>query len=338
MTRLHRSSLLAIVFSLLVGAGALSAQTAAPPKQDVIAEVRALIGKSDFAAAEQTVRAFAKDKGWTPEALEAISWMARGNLAAKRLDEANRFAYETERLSLAALEKRQFDAEPRLPIALGASLEVQAQVLAQQGQRGEGVRLLERNVTEFGKTSIRARLLKNINLLSLEGKPAPAYQTAEWIGEKPPTLAQLKGKPVILFFWAHWCPDCKGMAATLAELQAAYRDSGLTIVAPTQRYGYVAKRAPAEAPAEMTYIGEVLKEFYGNVQMTRAGQRRLVCQLRIEHHADHRHRRSRRRRAALSPRPDDEGRARADHPVSREAIDERPPVGRLRLPASTTSE
>jgi thiol-disulfide isomerase/thioredoxin len=268
MTTVQRSTLLAVVLGVSLGAAALIAQSAAPPKQDVIAEVRALIAKSDFAAAEQTVRAFAKDKGWTPEALEAISWMARGNLAAKRLDEANRFAYETERLATAALEKRQFDAEPRLPIAMGASLEVQAQVLAQQGQRGEGVRLLERNLTAFGKTSIRARLLKNINLLSLEGQPAPAYQTTEWIGQKPPTLAELKGKPVILFFWAHWCPDCKGMAATLAELQATYRDAGLTIVAPTQRYGYVAKRAPAEVPAEMTYIGDVLKEFYGNVQMT----------------------------------------------------------------------
>ena len=268
MTRLQRISVLALVFCMSLSTAVLHAQAPAAQKQDIVAEVRALIAKSDFAAAEQSVRAYAKDKGWTPEALEAISWMARGNLAANRLDEANRFAYETERLANAALEKRQFDAEPRLPIALGASLEVQALVLSQQGQRGEGVRLLERNLTEFGKTSIRARLLKNINLLSLEGRPAPAYQTAEWIGEKPPTLAQLKGKPVILFFWAHWCPDCKGMAATLAELQTTYRDSGLTIVAPTQRYGYVAKRAAAEVPAEMTYIGEVLKEFYGNVKMS----------------------------------------------------------------------
>jgi len=261
------SDLLVVAFS----ATALPsrAQTAtAPDKRDIIAEVRALIAKSDFNAAEKTLRAFAQEKGWTPEALEAMSWMGRGNLAANRLEEANRFAYETERLSLAALDKRQLDAEPHLPIALGAALEVQAQVLAQQGQRGEGVRLLERNLTEFGKTSIRARLAKNINLLSLEGKPAPSYDTAEWVGEKPPTLASLKGKPVLLFFWAHWCPDCKGMAATLAELQSTYADSGFTIVAPTQRYGYVAKRAPAEPSVEMPYIAQVLKEFYGNVKMT----------------------------------------------------------------------
>jgi thiol-disulfide isomerase/thioredoxin len=268
MTSQRRSALFIVVVGLMLGAATLGAQSPAAAKQDIIVEVRGLIAKRDFDTAERTLRAFAQEKGWTPEALEAISWMARGNLAAKRLDEANRFAYETERLANAALERRPLDAEPRLPIALGASLEVQAQVLGLQGQRAEGVRLLERNLAEFGKTSIRARLQKNINLLSLEGQPAPAYQTAEWIGTKPPTLAELKGKPVILFFWAHWCPDCKGMASTLAELQAAYSDAGLTIVAPTQRYGYVAKRAPAEAPAEMTYIGDVLKEFYGNVRMT----------------------------------------------------------------------
>ena len=267
MTRLHRFTVLAVVLGLSLSTAGLRAQPTAQ-KQDIVSEVRGLVARNDFATAEQTLRAYAKAKGWTPEALEAISWMARGNLAANRLDEANRFAYETERLATAALAKRQLDAEPRLPIALGASLEVQALVLSQQGQRGEGVRLLERNLAEFGKTSIRARLLKNINLLSLEGQPAPAYETAEWVGEKPPTLAQLKGKPVLLFFWAHWCPDCKGMASTLAELQAQYRDAGLTIVAPTQRYGYVARRAPAEPAVEMPYIGQVLKEFYGKVQMT----------------------------------------------------------------------
>src|SRR5690349_15043565 len=94
----------AIALALFVTAVRSNAQTApAADKRDIVAEVRAQITKNDFDGAEKTVRAFAKEKGWTPEALEALSWMGRGNLAAKRLDEASRFAYETERLSLAAL-------------------------------------------------------------------------------------------------------------------------------------------------------------------------------------------------------------------------------------------
>src|SRR4029453_3661091 len=117
-TRLHRSILLTLLLGLSLSTAVLRAQAPAAQKQDIIPEVRALIPKSDFTQPEQTLRAYAKGKGGTPEALEAISWMARGNLAANRLDEASRFAYETERLANAALEKRQLDAEPRLPIAL----------------------------------------------------------------------------------------------------------------------------------------------------------------------------------------------------------------------------
>jgi thiol-disulfide isomerase/thioredoxin len=167
------------------------------------------------------------------------------------------------------LKNRPMDAEPRLPIAIGAAIEVQAQVMAQKGNRSEAVYFLQRELDEYKTTSLRARIQKNIHLLSLEGRPAPAYEVAEYVGNvKPPTLASLRGKPVMLFLWAHWCGDCKSMAATLAELGATYKDKGFTIVAPTQRYGYVAKRAPADPQTEIAYIAQIAKEFYGQVEWT----------------------------------------------------------------------
>ena len=256
-----------VVLVALVLAGSVVQTQQAP--RTIIADVRGLIAKDDFAGAERTLRAFIAEKGPTPDALEAMSWLGRGNLARKNLDEANRFATETYGLSLEALKTRTMDAEPRLPIAIGAAIEVQAHVMAQKGERSDAVYFLQRELDEYKDTSIRTRIQKNLHLLSLEGRPAPAYDVTEYVGAtKPPTLASLRGKPVMLFLWAHWCGDCKSMAGTLAELRAQYADKGFTIVAPTQRYGYVAKRAPADARTELEYIGQVAREFYGNVNWT----------------------------------------------------------------------
>ena len=261
-----RSSVFVVALFLL--APTAFAQAPAPART-IINEVRDLIAQDDFAAAEKTLVAYFGEKGTTPEGLEALSWLGRGALAKKRLEEANRFATQTYGLALEALKTRAMDAEPRLPIAIGAAIEVQAHVMAAQGNRSEAVYFLQRELDEYKDTSIRTRIQKNIHLLSLEGKQAPAYDVSEYVGaKKPPTIESLRGKPVMLFFWAHWCGDCKSMATTLAELGAAYKDKGFTIVAPTQRYGYVAKRAPADAQTELAYIGQVAKEFYGAVDWT----------------------------------------------------------------------
>jgi thiol-disulfide isomerase/thioredoxin len=248
----------------------LASAAAAPQAQrNIVSDVRALIAKDDLASAEKTLLAYMNEAGTTPEALEALSWLGRGALAKKDYDEANRFATQTYGLALEALKNRPMDAEPRLPIAIGAAIEVQAHVMAAKGNRSEAVYFLQRELDEYKNTSIRTRIQKNVHVLSLEGRPAPAYEVSEYVGgAKPPTLASLRGKPVMVFLWAHWCGDCKGMAKTLAELGAAYKDKGFTIVAPTQRYGYVAKRAPADAATEIAYIGDVAKEFYGSVDWT----------------------------------------------------------------------
>lgn len=256
--------------ALLLATPANTATQSSPPQaaRPIIPEVRSLIATDDFPAAEKTLRQFIAQHGATPDTLEALSWLGRGALAKNRLDEANRFAMETYGLSLEALKTRKLDDEPRLPIALGAAIEVQAHVLGKRGQRAEGIYLLRRALDEYRSTSIRTRLQKNVNLLSLEGQPAPGYDVSEYVGTKPPTIKELNGRPALLFFWAHWCPDCKAMAPVLAELQAAYKDKGLMIVAPTQRYGYVAKRAPADAKTEMAYIAQIAKESYRGVDWT----------------------------------------------------------------------
>lgn len=252
-----------VAAGLLVTAPAASAQTAAPAAQNVVAEVRAAIAKNDFAGGERLLAAYRKDKGTTPEALEALSWLGRGALAAKMLDKADAYAEQTYDLSVAALKSRKMDDEPRLPIAIGAAIEVRAHVAAEQGKRADAVQFLQEELATYRATSIRTRIQKNINLLSLEGKAAPALELAESIGQaRPVALTALKGKPLVLFFWAHWCPDCKAMSPVLDTLRQRYGARGLTIVAPTQRYGYVARRRSAPAAEEMAYIQQIRDEVY----------------------------------------------------------------------------
>ena len=153
-----------------------------------------------------------------------MSWLARANLAAP--DDTTRRtglpARRRELIGASFLARGKLDADPWLPTAVGAAIEVHAQALAARGERSEAVGYLNEELAEYRDTSIGERIRKNINLLSLEGKRAPAAGHREHLGARP-ALAALRGHPVLLFFWAHWCPDCKAMAPGMASLAADVR-------------------------------------------------------------------------------------------------------------------
>ena len=102
-----------------------------------------------------------------------------------------------------------------------------------------------------------------MNLLTFVGQPAPTLKSAEYLGSKPASAAQLKGLPLLLFFWAHWCADCKGEAPILARLRSEF--SELTMIAPTQRYGYAARGDDATPQAEKAYIESVWQHYYSGL-------------------------------------------------------------------------
>ena len=62
--------------------------------------------------------------------------------------------------------------------------------------------------------------------LDLLNKPAPAIEGTDVEGKKV-SLAGLKGKVVLIDFWATWCPPCVAAIPTLKRLEATYRDRGL---------------------------------------------------------------------------------------------------------------
>jgi thiol-disulfide isomerase/thioredoxin len=234
---------------------------------DLIPDVRQAIELNQMAIADRMIESYKSQRGVTPEMIEALSWMSRAAVGQKHYADADRYAKQVMNLATVQMGKQmgRLDAEPHLPVAVGAAIEVEGQSMAAQGARDQAVAYLREQLRLYYATSIRVRIQKNINLLSLEGKPLPTLDLAEFIGPKPPPLASLHGKPVLLFFWAHWCGDCKGEAPILAALKREYAPKGVVFLAPTQHYGYVAGGDDAPRAVETKYIEAVRAKFYAGL-------------------------------------------------------------------------
>ena len=231
----------------------------------IVEEVRARVRSGQFGQARAALAAAHSRGTAAAEELDARSQLARGELKAGQVEAALADAREVHARALAELARRGLDQEPHLPLALGAAIEVESQAAALLGDRGAAVAQLRQEIERWSQSSIAARLRKNLHLLSLEGQAPPPLQVEPHLGPPTPTLEALKGQVVMLFFWAHWCPDCKAAAQVVARQWAALRARGLLVVAPTQLYGTVAGGREAAPEEELRWIEEVRRGAYAGL-------------------------------------------------------------------------
>ena len=231
----------------------------------VVQEVRGLVRSGQFAQARAVLAEARARGGPAAERLDAHAQLARGELKAGQIDAALTDAREVHAGAVAELAHRALDQEPHLPLALGAAIEVEAQVSAVRGDRSLAVAQVREELARWPRTSLETRLRKNLHLLSLEGQAPPPLVLEPHLGPAAPTLQSLRSKVVLLFFWAHWCPDCKEAAQAVARQQAALRGRGLVVIAPTQLYGTVAGGREAAPEEELRWIEQVRRSAYASL-------------------------------------------------------------------------
>ena len=261
VVRRVRRCVLTLAAIAMVAGGAVSSGAQNVARESLVRAVRSAIAAGEFQQAAALVDERRAAVGPTPEVIAATSWLGRGAYAAGRLDEAAQYAAEAHDLAVEALRTVRLEESADLEIGLGAAIEVEGLVRAARGARAEAVYFLGRELETYAGSPIHKRLQKNINLLSLEGAAAPALQTREFVGPER-SLEVMDGNVVLLFFWAHWCGDCKAQAPIVAAVAEKYRAQGLRLVAPTQRFGYVVAGTPAPPDVERRHIEAVRDEYY----------------------------------------------------------------------------
>lgn len=234
-------------------AEALSAYLSANPSKKLpgirdvrVGYVRMLLEVDRIEEAEKTLQEAFPDADDVPAIITSYAGLAHQMAIAfrdrRKFEQAAEWAKRGYRLADEAnqgvlLESPLHHSSLLIQYAL-AALQVAMKEQLGQKKEAEEFNAAVMKLDSSKNPELRSFYESELKMARLIGDPAPELAATRWLDSSSKNLSELRGKVVLLDFWAMWCAPCVTAFPYLREFRSTYENKGFEIVGVTRFYGH----------------------------------------------------------------------------------------------------
>jgi thiol-disulfide isomerase/thioredoxin len=133
---------------------------------------------------------------------------------------------------------RRSGHEPLPSYRIARTIPAMTEVMKEMSKEKEAIELFKAALPKLSASpEIQTQLKTVIRGLEIVGEQCPEIVIDKWINGKGWTMAELRGKVVLVDFWSTWCGPCISAFPGLKEIQEEFKNEDFVILGLTKYYG-----------------------------------------------------------------------------------------------------